>query len=1393
MRNLQVFREEWVKLKLDDDRKEERMVAATYDSERIRMFFASDACCVYGINLLSEQDRWTISLLDPLGTGAPGTVKEEDRVIFMEFLLEKEALALALATGDILQLTPANQEVEVVGAVAGGIVSMALSPDGELLVVATGAGQLLLMTQDWDVFYEISLNQTPASSTSGLIPPGGVQISWRGDGKYFATLASCGNAESEGKNETARSLKVWERETGALHSCGEPTALLQPAVGWSCNGSRIATAFSRADAGKPPVALFYERNGLKRDTFEILGPPSARVELLQWNSNSELLAVLLRCEQWDAIQVWNCNNFHWYLKQEWRFQPEEEVNLFWDPEKPLCIMFWTVFGYLRRITLCWKSSVIEGNTSFVIDGNSVLVTPLCLSIIPPPMFSFKVNFSAPVHTLATLFENTSRCLIAAGLSDGSLSVIILPEVSTWADLEGAELSALSAKSDPVVDFRKIRHISWLGSKTLVGSLFHKDLKIEKGHKAGKSVSPTEAELTRMDDSVVEFKLYLNEGISELARSKNAAFSEQWVLKLVSQTTVDQPIVAVFANPLNSSLEESEIRKAEAYVQLADGSVALYTSGDDVGRYRYTGSNISLNVVKFQSPSPWMRAVTRGRHEQDEAVLIGLDESGMLHVNNQLVSTDCTSFTVHESIQGKSQLKVTHLVFTTRLDTLHVINLEEILSGGLSGEELNIASTKVPGNLDAKPPRIRKVKGDNTAENSLKIRPMWERGARLVTTIGGMDVAVIVQTIRGNLETIYPRGLVLGAIASALTEDNFQDAMLLARRNHINLNVIVDYKGWEEFSAKADLFVKQVSSLSHITELIGALTKDNVIESTYRNLIPLYKTSSGKGGSRSETPIGGDITSKKTEVHSSTPTNKVRGVLGAIRSALQKEVVDSPARELCILTTHASSDPPELEAALERVKTMREAEIKGISEGNISHLNDVLSAEAAVKHLIWLTDADSVFNVALGLYDLHLAAIVASHAQRDPKEFLPLLEELGQMQKLQMRYTIDCRLGRYESALRNCVDMGEDLFEDSLKLVTAHPTLFPTALHLFQDEGKKNHLLNAWGDHLVEKKKFDDAAAAFCACSRFDRALDAYRLGGQWECVMIMAGRLGKTSTELKELAVELRDELEAMGRPKEAAKIALDYCGDVEGAMMLLIDAHEWAEVARLAYLHGQKQLIDVQLQSAVLDCATAHLRELDESVEKIGKYLARFLSIHQRRLLLSNKLRTEGEGQEAVDFDASSDISIASSIASGLSGLSAYTRGSSRVNTGSTTTSKGGRRAHKSKGGKIRAGSPGEEMALVQHMKGTALSAVKVEEQRLLLQALLQLGFERIARQLQRALTHFITVQEDAVRQAEEKLKEEQSQESSVPQEVDSVESSPNVTIGTKDVQWKWVVLIEQ
>jgi hypothetical protein len=43
---------------------------------------------------------------------------------------------------------------------------MAASPDGEVLLLATGLARLLLMNQDWDLLYDISLGEQLDTSVS---------------------------------------------------------------------------------------------------------------------------------------------------------------------------------------------------------------------------------------------------------------------------------------------------------------------------------------------------------------------------------------------------------------------------------------------------------------------------------------------------------------------------------------------------------------------------------------------------------------------------------------------------------------------------------------------------------------------------------------------------------------------------------------------------------------------------------------------------------------------------------------------------------------------------------------------------------------------------------------------------------------------------------------------------------------------------------------------------------------------------------------------------------------------------------------------------------------------------------------------------------------------------
>lgn len=64
MRNLQVFREERVKLKLDSEGEGEVIVAGTYDSDHGRLFLASSSCNVYSLSLDGQVCLAMFSLAD---------------------------------------------------------------------------------------------------------------------------------------------------------------------------------------------------------------------------------------------------------------------------------------------------------------------------------------------------------------------------------------------------------------------------------------------------------------------------------------------------------------------------------------------------------------------------------------------------------------------------------------------------------------------------------------------------------------------------------------------------------------------------------------------------------------------------------------------------------------------------------------------------------------------------------------------------------------------------------------------------------------------------------------------------------------------------------------------------------------------------------------------------------------------------------------------------------------------------------------------------------------------------------------------------------------------------------------------------------------------------------
>ena len=84
-----------------------------------------------------------------------------------------------------------------------------------------------------------------------------------------------------------------------------------------------------------------------------------------------------------------------------------------------------------------------------------------------------------------------------------------------------------------------------------------------------------------------------------------------------------------------------------------------------------------------------------------------------------------------------------------------------------------------------------------------------------------------------------------------------------------------------------------------------------------------------------------------------------------------------------------------------------------------------AAQSSIQYLAFLADYDLLFDTALRSYDLEMAGAVGRGSQMDPKVYLVLLKRYASLPRYAMRYEIDVRLKRYESALRHLVHMGDN--------------------------------------------------------------------------------------------------------------------------------------------------------------------------------------------------------------------------------------------------------------------------------------------------------------------------------------------------------------------------------
>jgi elongator complex protein 1 len=275
--------------------------------------------------------------------------------------------------GEIITYSLSNHEIEIVGVFTEGLRCMSWSPNEEMVLFITGNKTCLAMNKEWDTIYENLILKEEGNWKD-------VSISWRKDGKNYVINAP--SSEMEGQ----RSLFIYERN-GTFISKNEKKKDLYSLVDYVPDGSLI-TSIQFKNEKKETRVVFFETNGLSHYDFLLeKGDVPSIIHSLQWNSNSELLFIAFS----SCVQLWFRSNYHWYMKQEISLEGEMVELVKWDSEKPYLLFLFTkksFFQFHFQWEISFDKQVNKKNNPClvsVIDKEKVYMTPLSLSLIPPPM------------------------------------------------------------------------------------------------------------------------------------------------------------------------------------------------------------------------------------------------------------------------------------------------------------------------------------------------------------------------------------------------------------------------------------------------------------------------------------------------------------------------------------------------------------------------------------------------------------------------------------------------------------------------------------------------------------------------------------------------------------------------------------------------------------------------------------------------------------------------------------------------------------------------------------------------------------------------------------------------------------------------------------------------
>ncbi|MCJ1383067.1 hypothetical protein MMC17_006180 [Xylographa soralifera] len=687
------------------------------------------------------------------------------------------------------------------------------------------------------------------------------------------------------------------------------------------------------------------------------------------------------------------------------------------------------------------------------------------------------------------------------------------------------------------------------------------------------------------------------------------------------------------------------------------------------------------------------------HDRSLTIAFGLTRNGSLYANSRRLAKDCTSFL----------LTPAHLIFTTTQHLLKFVHMDQV-------EELVV------------PP--------DTPEIDERCRNI-ERGARLVTVMPSIS-ALVLQMPRGNLETIYPRALVLAVIRQNIDEKKYKKAFLSCRSHRVDMNILHDHDP-ESFIDNVNLFVDQVGKVEYIDLFLSQLREEDVSKTMYKDTIMRGKPESSIPRSRPD--VGAPGYSEKL---------KVNNICDAFLKALQSRASTNLQN---IITAHVCKSPPDLEAGLLEVAKLQRQNSE--------------EAEKAVEHICFLVDVNRLYDNALGLYDLELALLVAQQSQKDPREYLPFLQKLQELPSHRKEFTIDDYLGRYTKALTHLRTIND--FEEFKLYMTKHK-LYEDALHIYRrQEDRIQGLVGLYAEYLSKKAKYKEAGVAYEYIRHYASASEAYRLAHLWREALSCAGLIPLEEAKLQSFAGTIASSLQELKDYHSTAIVHQDYLHDLESAARLFCKGYFYADAIRILSLNKRPDLVDAVVDAGLVEGMGTMTELLAECKAQINAQVPRLRELRVKKVEEPLAFY-DGDVNEGMDIPDNVSLAATDASTAGGSLFTRYTNRTGTVGTNATRRTSKNRRREERKRARGKKGSVYEEEYLVNSIGRLVdrVNAVGDEVGRLVV-GLMRRGMRERAKAVEGAMVEVVGLCRDCVREVfQSESKVEQEAEERKDQDVD-------------------------